>query len=79
MRIKTHLKLWGVVGMVSGYTLMVVTFIVAYMSPDKTVLVAINNYGEGNIELILNIILYPIALYTAYRVVIDEAKSISYK
>jgi len=49
--------------MAVGVTLLyAITFLVAYISPSKSVTVTINTIGEANIELVLLAIIVPISI-----------------
>ncbi len=51
------------------YFVMLLTFLVAWMSQEKVVVVAINNYGEAAIELALLLISFvPTLIGTGYFV-----------
>ena len=42
---------WSIV--IASFVTMFITFAVAYTSPDKSVIIHINHYGEANLELFL--------------------------
>lgn len=42
---------------------MIITFFIAYSSPEKAALVTINDYGEANLELALIILGFPLMIY----------------
>jgi uncharacterized membrane protein YvlD (DUF360 family) len=46
----------------------------AYFSEDKTVSIAIDNYGEAHLEFILYIITTPISLIGAYLILKNRKK-----
>jgi len=60
---KKKLSVIGLVIIFSTYILMISTFFNAYMHEDKETIVAINDYGEANIELIIILITIPICIY----------------
>lgn len=47
------LKIWTISFLLSTAFVMTLTFIVAFLSPDMSVIVHINNYGEAIPELLL--------------------------
>lgn len=51
--IKNLFKLFGFGLSVSMYFALFLTFLVAFFSPTKCVLVSVNSFGEGQIELVL--------------------------
>jgi hypothetical protein len=60
-------------GFLAGTTLvMMVTFMIAFLSPDKMVLVTINTYHEAVIELVFLIILLPFGVRTVHQYITEE-------
>ena len=50
-----------------GLTLtLLITFTVAYVNPEKAVLVTINDYGEAHVEWFMNWIIFDIILIGLY-------------
>ena len=47
----------GFGAMIVSQFVLFLTFVLAYTTPDKSVMIYINNHGEANIELILLIFL----------------------
>ena len=52
---------------IASYMLMLITFIVAYNHPSKTVTIGINWMGEALIEFSLLLISFPIIIYFIYH------------
>ena len=59
--------------------LMYATFIIAYINPNKKVIVDINSVGEANFELIFLSILLIISLITLYNLIKEEARNAAQK
>ena len=53
--------------MFSSYIILLYTFLSAYLSPIKTVVVDINSVGEANIELVFLLISIPCVIYYLTR------------
>ena len=53
------------------YVTILITFLVAYLSPSKTVLVTINTFGEANIELVFLVLTIP-GIYLAFKHLLYE-------
>ena len=47
------LKIFTVLWLMGMYLTLMITFIVAYQSPQKAVRVVINNYNEANTEMLM--------------------------
>jgi hypothetical protein len=47
------LKIFTVLWLMGMYLMLMLTFIVAYDSPQKAVRVAINSYQEANVEMVM--------------------------
>ena len=61
-RIWYYITLIGCAFLYTATILFVMTFITAYQSPAKTVIVPINQVGEANIELVFIAVCFPIAM-----------------
>ena len=71
---------WGKV-MVLAFLLgtnltMYATFLTAYFSEDKSVLVTINNYGEANLELWLMGFMTILSIFTIFIMLKEEKRKI---
>ena len=53
----------GIAGLVGFSITMIITFFIAFLNGNE-VTVAINDYGEANIEFVMIIILIPCMIYT---------------
>lgn len=65
--IKTIVAILGMAHMLTASILITVTFLTAYASPGKSVLVRINSIGEANIELLIIVVCMSCVPYTFYR------------
>lgn len=61
------LSLSGITMAVGTTLLFCFTWILAYMSPDKSVLVMVNSAGEAKVELVMLIITIPLCLFSLIR------------
>ena len=66
--IKSLVKLFGVGLSVGMYLTVLLTFLVAFFSPTKCVLVCINSFGEGLLELIILPIGFVVSILGCYYV-----------
>jgi len=62
-RLRFPAILLSIVIMIGSYLILLATFLSAYLSPIKTVIVHINNIGEANIELVFLLASVPCVLY----------------
>lgn len=66
--------------MIGTVLIFAITFMIAYASPDKEVLVMINHYGEAHVELVLLLFVVgfavPYVLYNSKRgmKIVEEKK-----
>ena len=51
----------GEIAVFAAYLCMVSTFLVAYVHPSRSALVAVNGFGEANLELLLILVSLPAA------------------
>jgi len=72
-RLLVYLRLIGMIMLIACTTSLVITFIIAYLSPTKMVIVDINSLGEADLELALFLLTIPLMLY----VFIDHLKEAS--
>jgi len=68
------IKTLGITGLLAGWIIFTWTFVTAYFSSSKSVLVSINKYGEGQMEYILLWVLFLPTLYVVTRLLMREAK-----
>jgi hypothetical protein len=68
------IKTLGITGLLAGWIIFTWTFVTAYFSPSKSVLVSINKYGEGQMEYILLWILFLPTLYISWKLVVREGR-----
>lgn len=57
---------FGIISMIEIIMTFVLTFIFAYLSPSKQIIVTINSIGEANLELVLIVISIPCIIYCIY-------------
>ena len=50
---RTMLKSFAILWLFGMYIVLMFTFIAAYQTPDKSVMVTVNKYNEANIELFI--------------------------
>jgi len=62
--LRTICILYGLGMIICLVTIMIATFIYAYLSPNKETLVTINHYGEGIPDLIVIITAIPFIIYS---------------
>ena len=56
MRVKDYFYAIGFGHIITCWIVFVITFMVAYLSPDKKVIVCLNFFKEANVELIFLIV-----------------------
>ena len=59
-------KYWHAIGlgwMFATYLAFIITFVIAYLSPQKAVIFYINRFKEAHIEMILTTITFPIIIW----------------
>ncbi|HLD48816.1 MAG TPA: hypothetical protein VJB11_00465 [archaeon] len=56
-------KLIGLSFVIGITFLMTFTFVFAFFSPDKMIILNIDRYGEANLEMIILVLLFPMAVY----------------
>ena len=66
MTLKRWIKLAGRMMLLGGFVTMLITFIIAYSSPDKTVSVMINTINEAHFEALALLFLTPAAFYSMW-------------
>ena len=72
---KNKIKFVGIIGMLSSFLVMYITFITAYFSKSKSTLVLINKVGEANLEFVLLNLFLLCTIPTAYFVIVEIAKT----
>lgn len=63
-KIMEALMLFGVTFSVGMTLLMSATFLRAFLSPDKSVLVTVNTAGEAKLEIVMLVIIVPLTIFT---------------
>jgi len=61
----------GPIMVVGLYFVVLITFLVAYTSPNKNTLVTINEYNEADLELALLLLTLPLTLPFAYKSIVE--------
>jgi hypothetical protein len=69
------IKTLGITGLLAGWIIFSWTFVTAYFSSSKSVLVSINKYGEGQMEYILLWVLFLPTLYIIARLLYREGRN----
>ena len=69
INIKEHIKIIGLSIMLGCTFVLMLTFFMAFASPDKSILVTINTYGEANLEFIMLLFAIPIILIANYLII----------
>ena len=72
---KNKIKFVGIIGMLSSFLVMYITFVAAYFNKSKSTIVFINKLGEANLEFVLLNLFLLCALPTAYFIIVEIAKS----
>ncbi len=54
--------------LVGIFVVFTITFVIAYLSPAKAVIVDINSVGEANLELLLVIVTWIFLVYSLYYI-----------
>ena len=62
LRIRLYLKTLGMVGLLTNAIIIMIAFGIAYLQPEKAVLVTINQFGEANLELVGLIVMLPLMI-----------------
>jgi heme/copper-type cytochrome/quinol oxidase subunit 2 len=76
MKFSWLVRMWGLSAMLAFSLVMIATFLMAYISPAKAVMVLINDYNEANLELAIIITAIPCIIYTWYTYLGERAKEI---
>jgi len=63
---KELIKVFGISTLLAAYITLIHTFMKAYLSPQKKIIVYINNFGEAWWEFALIVITFPCVLYFIY-------------
>jgi len=66
MEWRKAVALVGFVPLLMSYVVFFLTFIEAYFSPEKMVIVGINKFGEANLEFIFLLITFPFVCFSLY-------------
>ena len=66
---KKALSFAGLVFLISCTTMFIAAFTLAFLSPEKSVLVAIDNYGEAVLEAVLILFLLPLGIYSTWDMI----------
>lgn len=65
--LKTIVKMYGCFLSPLLIGLMAYTFILAFLTPEKAIILTINTVGEANIEFALLFVIIPTVLYTSWE------------
>ena len=68
--IKKAVIIFGLSMLITSWLTFMSSFMIAYSSPNKAVLMEINQHGEAIIELIMLLTSFPFILYTALSILI---------
>jgi len=49
--------------LIASYVMLLCTFFTAYLNPNKTVHISVNNIGEANVEFLLLLLTIPCIIY----------------
>ena len=74
MKLKHYIIAIGLGNFLATNVMMLWTFLIAYSSPDKSVIVYINRYGEATLELWLIIPMFIISVLSIYFIMKREVE-----
>jgi len=63
------LILFGLTVLLATYLTVLVTFLYAYMSEDKRIVIEINTFGEARLEFAILVVSLPVVVYTYLKTI----------